>query len=54
MIVKIVEPDLAPGDDLGMPSKIPEPFEVFRLRFLGFVGMNAHGRIDPIVLLGEG
>ena len=54
MIVKIVQPDLAPGDYLGMPSKIPQPLEVFRLRFLGIVGMNAHGRINPIVLLGEG
>src|SRR5207249_11394140 len=32
MIVKIVQPDLAPGDYLGMPSKIPQPLEVFRLR----------------------
>src|SRR5258706_287236 len=53
VIVKIVEPDLAPGNHLGMARKLLQLHIRFFRCILRFVRMNADGGEDPIMLFGE-
>src|SRR5260370_13750412 len=52
-IVVVIEANLAPGNHAGMLRQARE-FIVMRLRdFLRFVGVNADGRVNPVVRFGE-
>ncbi len=53
VIVKIVEPDLAPGNHLRIFRQPLQLVEVFLFRQLRFVRMNADGRVNPLMLLRE-
>ena len=53
MVVKVVESDLSPGQHLGMLSQLREFFEVLFACQLRFMGMDADGRINPVVPIGE-
>src|SRR5260370_12292168 len=53
MIVALIQPYLAPTDDLGMFGEVL-PFGIVGFaRQLGFVRMNAQRREDPIMLFGN-
>ncbi len=53
VIVKVVEPDLAPGDDFGIVRQALQFVEVGWLGEFGFMRVNSDGRVNPVVLLGE-
>src|SRR5437879_3271424 len=54
MIVEIIEANLAPRDDSRMLRQPGQFFQMLLRDFFRFVGMNAHGRVNPIVLLSKG
>ena len=53
VIVKVVEADFAPGDDLGIAGQSLQFVEVGWLGEFGLMRMNAYGRVNPVVLLRE-
>ncbi len=53
MIVEIVESHLSPGDHARVPREFVETLEMFRRGEFRFMRMNADGRVNPVVLLGE-
>jgi hypothetical protein len=53
MVVKIIEPYLPPGNDLGSVCEQAEFLEIRICRQLRFMGMNADGGVDEFVFLGE-
>ena len=53
VIVEIIQPDFAPGNDLGSFCQLFQFAESRIGRQLGFVGMNANGGVDEFVLLGQ-
>ena len=53
VIVKVVEPDLPPGNDLGPPCQLFKLLEVGIRGQLGFMRMNADCGEDKVVLLGK-
>src|SRR5258705_5696333 len=53
MIVVVVETDLAPGDDFGMLRQLSQLIQMLLRDFLGFMGMNANGGVNPVMLFGK-
>src|SRR5438874_147811 len=53
MIVEIVEPDFSPGDDPWMFGEFCQLMEMLGSDFFRFVWMDAHRRVNPIVLFGK-
>ena len=53
VIVKVVQPDFAPGDDLGPSCQLFKLLKVGIGGQLGFMGMNADGGQDKFVPLGQ-
>ncbi len=54
MIVEVVEPHLAPGDDFGMLRQASQFLQMLLRDFLRFMRMNPDRGVNPIVLLSEG
>src|SRR5580704_13242293 len=53
MIVEIIQPDLAPGNDLWPLCQFPHLLEIGIACKLGLVRMNSNGRVNEVVLFGE-
>src|SRR5208283_2741436 len=53
VVVKVVEPDFAPGNDLGIARQSFEIVEIFLLGEGRLVWMNAHRSVKTIVLMRE-
>src|SRR5271157_4941273 len=53
MIVEVVEPDFAPGYNLGIARQSFKLIEIFLLRELGLVRMNANRGVNAFMLLRE-
>ena len=49
----MIESDLADGQKFGMPRQLSELIEVAILSLRGLVGVNARGRVNPFVPLGN-
>ena len=49
VIVEVVQADFAPGDYFGVLGELGESFEMRRGDLPGFVRMDAHRGVDPIV-----
>ena len=53
MVIEIVEPNFAPGNDFGPLCQLRQLFEIGIAGELGFVRMNSDRRINKLVLIGE-
>src|ERR1700674_1940370 len=53
MVIEIVQPNLAPGNDLGVLCQLRHLLEIGIAGKLGFVRMNPDGRINELMLFGE-
>src|ERR1041384_8095757 len=53
MVVEIVEPNLAPSDDPWMFGQFCQLIEMLGSDFFRLVRMDAHCRVNPIVLFGK-
>src|SRR5882762_11269505 len=51
VIVKVVEPDFAPGDRLGVPREGSQFVEIGMLGELRLVGMDADGGVDAFLVV---